>query len=181
MKKYYNEIAPMIRKTADAIESENFGLINTADVILNMENDALTDEEMNYLFNLIDEDSPEISFKGRGNTYNWSSRLTNDINFETFEYNGVEYTILKVHSGRGDVRVGYTPEIILEGNIFELMEDTYFMGHLYVDGRYFELFTSPFQEGLDVIDVNNGNNHLGTAYDIEEEYIKEEIRKLMEI
>ena len=80
MKKYYNEIEPMIRNTADEIESDNFGLINTADAILEMESKALTDEEMNYLFNLIDEESPEIIFKGAGNSYNWNSRLTNDIN-----------------------------------------------------------------------------------------------------
>lgn len=178
MKKYYNEIEPMIRNTADEIESDNFGLINTADAILEMESKALTDEEMNYLFNLIDEESPEIIFKGAGNSYNWNSRLTNDINYETIEYNDTTYTILKVHNGRGDVRMGYTPEIILEGTIFELLEDTYFVGYLQIMGRGFEFYTTPFQEGLDVYDVEN-NDDVGEVYSIDVAGVKEEVWKLL--
>ena len=185
------------------LEKENFSdndfLIKTSDILTSLQpyevqdyiieeyNEDIDEYEENYLeskeeyFNyLVDNGYININNSKCDNTYNWSAKITQDINYYIYEnelYNNV-LVELSVHL-YGDIRCNYTDTILLQFDSIEQFLDVLMENNLYktieVNNVNYSLYTSFFSEGIEV--ENESNNEYFDIYSYELEDIINDIKE----
>lgn len=116
-----------------------------------------------------------------GNSYNWSSNISNDINFDIYKCNDEYYVVLKVHK-YGDIRTNYTDEVLLKFDsdcgFLNVLSDCYKLESVTVDGKDYSLYINPISED---IEVGYEGEDIGTIYGsfYDEKGVVEEIKSLI--
>lgn len=116
-----------------------------------------------------------------GNSYNWNSHISNDINFDIYSYNDEHYVVLKVHK-YGDIRTNYTDEVLLKFDndygFWGVLSECYKLENITVDGKEYSLYIDPISDGMEVgyegEDIGSIN---GSFFDAKE--IAEDIKSLL--
>jgi len=100
------------------------------------------------------------------NTYNWSSPISNDLDFKVFNSDDSTFLYVNVQNGYGDIRSGYLLSFIFEFDLVEdwiyLFEDISYKGFS-IDNLSFEF--SLFGES-GVFDVYDHENSEDVEYDV---------------
>lgn len=124
---------------------------------------------------------------GGDNTYNYSGRPQNDINWETFKMADDRYiVVMEFHLG-GDIRGNYTDEIVLEfeydTQFLEVLNDiSYEYGlcfDLEVDGKNYSITPFVLNECVEVYDTERQDN-IYHIFGIDDEEVTEQIREQVE-
>ena len=121
-----------VNQFGQAIKNPNLGdhdqsLINTFNVLIEI-SENLDTYNLNkfgmYEDTLIDQIEETYTEKNHINTYNWSSPLSNDLDFKVFQSDLDEdqyFVVMNVQDGYSDVRTGYNLQIgfYIEQRFFE--------------------------------------------------------------
>ena len=122
-------------KLVDEKNGYNYGdeydlYVNVQDLLDALKSHEITSDTMVEIFT-DDDEIEEIPFQKWlydysdmkclecGNSYNWTSPLSHDINYEVYGYDmdSTVYIVIRVHK-TGDIRGNYTDEIIVEFDSF---------------------------------------------------------------
>ena len=116
------------------------------------------------------------------NSYNWSSPISNDINFTIYEKMDGYYIVeCRVHR-YGDVRTNYTDTFLLEfaydSEFLEVLLESNLYKYIEIDGVTYDIVVDIFS---DTVEINSlDGSYIGSvcAYDVDE--LKSEIKYLVD-
>ena len=139
------------------------------------------DNAFDYL-DYLDEIS-EIDYRNSNsdNSYNWSSPISNDINFTVYEkIDGYYIVECRVHR-YGDVRTNYTDTFLLEFTheveFLEMLFESNLYKYIEIDGVTYDIVVDIYS---DTIEVNSlDGEYIGTVSACDMDELRQEIKDLI--
>lgn len=151
---------------------------NVKDDVLCCEVLDILNELKEYEINVTDEWIDNFKYNNNlngGNTYNWNSNISNDLNFDYIENNNEVIMLIKVHLF-GDIRCGYSDYFVVKFDdvcqFYELDSVTQTKNI----GNNMVAFLDVFREEYNVYDYEKGYD-IGYFYALELSDLLEEIKK----